>query len=197
MRLLLATTGLILCPTFASAQIAPKFTHADTLRGSNTAERAWWDAAFYDLHVSVSPADSTIKGYNAITYRVVSRPKSMQIDLQVPMVIDSVVEGGRKLAVRRDSNAFFVPAGARLAVGGTSTVTVYYHGRPQVATNPPWVGAFQWTADSLGNRWFNTSNEGLGASVWWPNKDYLADEPDSQRIAITVPDPSFNVSNGR
>jgi aminopeptidase N len=76
-------------------------------------------------------------------------------------------------------------------------VTVYYHGAPVAARRPPWDGGFIWVADSLGRPWFATANEGLGASVWWPNKDYLADEPDSQRIAITVPDPLRNISNGR
>jgi aminopeptidase N len=33
--------------------------------------------------------------------------------------------------------------------------------------------------------------------VWWPNKDTQADEPDSQRVAITVPDSIVDVSNGR
>ena len=62
---------------------------------------------------------------------------------------------------------------------------------------PPWDGGYIWQQDSLGRRWIATANEGLGASVWWPNKDYLADEPDSQRIAITVPDSMIDVSNGR
>jgi aminopeptidase N len=42
-----------------------------------------------------------------------------------------------------------------------------------------------------------TANQGLGASVWWPTKDLQSAEPDSQRIAITVPDPYVDVSNGR
>ena len=37
----------------------------------------------------------------------------------------------------------------------------------------------------------------LGASVWWPNKDTQADEPDSQRVALTVPDSLQAVANGR
>ncbi|HVM42427.1 MAG TPA: M1 family metallopeptidase, partial [Gemmatimonadales bacterium] len=45
--------------------------------------------------------------------------------------------------------------------------------------------------------WVATTCEGLGASVWWPLKDWLGDEPDSQRIAITVPDSMTDVSNGR
>ncbi|HEY2825904.1 MAG TPA: M1 family metallopeptidase [Gemmatimonadales bacterium] len=200
MRLATLLAAVTLHAGLLAAQGPLTFTHADTLRGSNTPGRSWWDATFYDLHVRVDPADSTISGWNVITYRVVTPralARDMQIDLQMPLVIDSVIEGAKHLAVRRDSNAFFVNAGATLKSGESGTVAVYYHGRPRVATNPPWGGGFQWTVDSLGNRWFNTTNEGLGASVWWPNKDYLADEPDSQRIAITVPDPTFNVSNGR
>jgi aminopeptidase N len=37
----------------------------------------------------------------------------------------------------------------------------------------------------------------MGASAWWPSKDTQAEEPDSQRIALTVPKPMINVSNGR
>jgi aminopeptidase N len=54
-----------------------------------------------------------------------------------------------------------------------------------------------WTRDSLGNCWIATACQGVGASIWWPDKDIQADEPDSQRIAITVPDTLVDVSNGR
>ena len=176
---------------------APVFTHADTLRGSNGPARAWWDATFYDLHVTVDPADSSISGYNGITYRVVAPRQEMQIDLQEPLVVDSMLQNRQALRYRRDGNAFFVTLEAPQRAGASNTVTVYYHGKPRAAIRPPWDGGFIWQHDSLGHRWVATANEGLGASVWWPNKDYLADEPDSQRIAITVPDPMIDVSNGR
>lgn len=180
----------------ASAQEKTRFSHADTLRGTNSPQRSWWDVAFYDLHVSVRPADSTITGYNVITYRVLRPATEMQIDLQMPLVADSMMQDGKSLAFRRDSNAFFVtvPPAAR---GSTQSVSVYYHGRPRVARRPPWDGGFGWGVDSLDRPYFSTTNEGLGASVWWPTKDIASDEPDSQRIAITVPDPSIDVSNGR
>src|SRR4051794_7825844 len=74
--LLLASSGL-------HAQRAAKvFTHADTLRGSNGPGRDWWDAEFYDLHVAVSPKDSSVRGHNVITYRVLKPANEMQIDLQ-------------------------------------------------------------------------------------------------------------------
>jgi aminopeptidase N len=202
-RSLFGLAAAILCavaPASARAQrgSSNSFTHADTLRGTITPERAWWDVTFYDLHVTISPADSSIRGWNGITYRVVSaaRPE-LQIDLQVPLVMDSVVQNGHPLTYRRDGNAFFVTAATPEPVGSDQTVTAYYHGRPRVAQRPPWDGGFIWARDSLGHPWIATANQGLGASVWWPNKDTQADEPDSQRIAITVPDSMMDVSNGR
>jgi aminopeptidase N len=191
-----AFSALLLSAAVAGAQAPKTFSRADTLRGSDGPARSWWDVEFYDLHVAVSPSDSTIRGWNAISYRVVKPGRELQVDLQVPMRIDSVLQSGRKLAFRRDSNAYFVTSLASV-VGNRSRVTVYYHGKPRAAVNPPWDGGFIWRRDSVGNRFVATANQGLGASVWWPNKDYGAEEPDSQRIAITVPDSLVNVSNGR
>ena len=91
-----------------AAQDSPRFTHADTLRGSNGPARAWWKTTFYDLHVRVNPADSSISGYNGIVYRVLHPKQEMQIDLQPPMIVDSMVQDGRNVTYRRDGNAFFV-----------------------------------------------------------------------------------------
>ena len=192
-----ALVSLIL-PAAAGAQDTTHFTHADTLRGDiNAPGRAWWDAEFYDLHVAVNPADSSVSGWNAITYRVVSAPREMQLDLREPIAIDSVVQDGRHVAARRDSNAFFVRLPDAGRVGGRGTVTVYFHGRPRVAHHAPWDGGVVWTRDSLGNTYVASAVEGFGASGWWPLKDTEADEPDSQRVAITIPDPIIDVSNGR
>jgi aminopeptidase N len=175
----------------------PAFTHADTLRGSITAERAWWDVTFYDLHVALDPADSTLRGWNAVTYRVTRRPREMQIDLQAPLIVDSMVQDGRRLRFRRDGNAYFVRTGSEQTVGTARTLTVYYHGKPRVAKNPPWDGGLIWSRGPDGDTWISTACQGLGASVWWPNKDTQADEPDSQRVALTVPDSLRAVANGR
>ncbi|HEU0053903.1 MAG TPA: M1 family metallopeptidase [Longimicrobium sp.] len=195
---LLACLLAVLPLASAAAQDEPPLTRADTLRGSITPERAWWDVAFYDLHVRINPADSSISGHNGITYRVTGPAREMQIDLQTPLVVDSMLQDGRRLTYRRDGNAFFVtlPTAAQRQ-GSLKTVTVHYHGRPRVAEHAPWDGGFVWTRDSLGNAWVATAVQGLGASAWWPNKDHQSDEPDSQRVAITVPDPMVDVSNGR
>ena len=194
-RVVLVT--VLTLPVQLTAQRVRPFTHADTLRGSNGPARAWWKTTFYDLHVRVNPTDSSITGYNGIVYRVLNANQEMQIDLQPPLVVDSMLQDARHLTYRRDGNAFFVSLTKPQRAGDRNEVIVYYHGKPVAAKRPPWDGGFIWQHDSLGNRWVSTANEGLGASVWWPNKDLLSEEPDSQRIAITVPDPMVDVSNGR
>ena len=112
MRISLAALTLVASLTLPlAAQQAPLrrvFTHADTLHGSNTPERAWWEARFYDLHVAVHPTDSSVVGWNGITYQVLAPAKQMQIDLQVPMTMDSAVQDGRRLNYRRDGKAYFL-----------------------------------------------------------------------------------------
>ena len=145
---LIVVAVLLSAPRLSLAQATPAkpvFTHADTIRGSNTPERAWWDAAFYDLHVKVNPADSSIAGYNAITYRVLKPAKEMQIDLQLPLVVDSIVQDGLELSARRDGNAFFVRLISPQRVAATkpfpSTITAGRRSRPRAVGRRLRVGA--------------------------------------------------------
>jgi aminopeptidase N len=200
MRPALLACCLALTPvTVTAAQERQVFTRADTLRGSNTPQRAWWDVTFYDLQATIIPSDSAVHGSNGITYRVLAPAQDMQIDLQAPLDIDSVVQDGQRLAFRRDGNAFFVTLGTPQRIGEQRTLMVFYHGAYRAAggTEAAAAGPFIWAVDSLGAPWVATTDEEIGASAWWPLKDDQADEPDSQRIAITVPDPMIDVSNGR
>src|SRR5690349_13484656 len=143
MRTSLLAACLLALPAAASAQQpAPKaFTHADTLRGGlDTPGRGWWDLAFYDLHVAISPADSSIRGWNAISWRAVARGRELQVDLMTPLEVDSVTQRGHTIPFRRDGNAFFVAPTAGREVGEQGTITVYYHGKPRPAVRPPWDG---------------------------------------------------------
>lgn len=174
-------------------------TQADTLRGSISPERAWWQVVYYDLNVTVVPEDSSISGYNDITYRVIGEPRQLQIDLQQPLLIDRITQDGEKLSYQRigKSSAYFVDVPENLAADSLYTLSVHYRGDPKIAESPPWDGGFVWAEDSHGKPWIATANQGLGASIWWPNKDHQTAEPDSMSIHITVPDPIVNVSNGR
>src|ERR1041384_1463516 len=120
----LALLVLSALPSLALAQRPAKvYTHADSVRGGNGPGRAWWDATFYDLHVSVNPADSSVRGYNAITYRVIKPSGIMQIDLQMPLEADSIVQNGEYLTAHRDGNALFVPLQMQQRTGAKNTIT--------------------------------------------------------------------------
>ncbi|SMC87162.1 M1 family metallopeptidase [Cellulophaga tyrosinoxydans] len=173
------------------------FTEQDTLRGSITPERSWWDLNFYNLNVEVKPDTKFISGNNTIRYTVLEESQTMQIDLQPPLVIEKVVQDGELLEVHSKTNAHFITLKKRQEKGSANEVTVYYSGHPKEARNAPWDGGFSWKKDSNNKDFIATSCQGLGASVWWPNKDHMYDEVDSMAINITVPKGLINVSNGR
>ncbi|MGF6848529.1 aminopeptidase N [Chitinophaga sp. W3I9] len=176
---------------------AQQFSRADTLRGSITPQRAWWDVTSYDLHVQVNPDDSTFSGFNTITYEVLKTDSVMQIDLQIPMVIDSVVQDKKPLTFTRDGNAWFIKMTIPQVKDKSKKITVYYSGKPRKALKAPWDGGVVWSTDDKGRPWIATACQGLGASIWWPNKDTQSDEPEDMTISVTVPADLTDVSNGR
>ena len=173
------------------------FTRQDSLRGSITKERAWWDVKNYHLDIKVNPVDSTITGSNTIGYKVLQEYKLMQIDLQNPMEIYKVIQDGKELKYKREGNAFFIELIAPQRTGTTKELTVFYGGKPKVAINPPWDGGISWEKDSNRKLFIASSCQGLGASVWWPNKDHMYDEVENMRISINAPKNLIAVSNGR
>lgn len=179
-----------------------KYTRADTLRGSIGPERVWWDIKYYDLHVTPNLSNKTINGYVDISYLVLQKNQTMQIDLQQPLAIDSAFDFDKKksigLTFEREGNVYWIHFPNKPKIGAEKTIRLYYQGRPQEAKNPPWDGGVTWSKDSLGNPIISTSCQGLGASIWWPCKDHQSDEPDNgARVSITTPDSLMDVSNGR
>lgn len=173
------------------------YTHDDTLRGSITKERAWWDLQFYHLNVKINPTDSTIGGSVTVRYKVLQPNQILQIDLQRPLTISKITQDGQELTFRRDGDAFFVNLAKKQAPQAQESIVVYYGGRPRIAKRAPWDGGFSWKRDKNGQPFVATSCQGLGASVWWPCKDHMYDEPDSMAISVTVPKPLMDISNGR
>ncbi len=194
------------------ASFAQPFTHADTLRGSNGPARSWWNVIKYDLHVNFSPKDSTIAGYNEITYKVLNNNHVMQIDLQDPLILDSVLvrcspstvnfsnikhtQGWIKVdTIIQNGNAWVLKSPS---LKYATVLKAYYHGRPRIAVKPPWDGGVVWNKDKWGREWIAVACQGLGASVWYPCKDYQGDEPDNgATMTFSAPSDLVTVSNGR
>ncbi|GAA3581258.1 M1 family metallopeptidase [Snuella lapsa] len=173
------------------------FTRQDTLRGTITPERAWWDLTYYHLNVKVEPDTKFISGSNTIQYKVIDNQKELQIDLQPPLKITKVLYEGEVLQVRNDGNAHFVKLNTIQDIGSVQTIEVFYEGYPKEAIRAPWDGGFSWKKDNNGNDFVATSCQGLGASVWWPCKDHMYDEVDSMLISVNAPKDLMDVSNGR
>ena len=172
-------------------------TRQDTLRGSITEERSWWDLTYYHLDIKVLPEKKFISGSNTVGYKVLENKKLMQIDLQQPMLITSITSRGKKLKFYRDGNAYFIKMNKRQKVGEVNYIKINYQGIPKEAIRAPWDGGLSWDKDQNGNHFIATSCQGLGASVWWPNKDHMYDEVDSMLISVNVPKNLKNISNGR
>ncbi|MBK6379575.1 MAG: M1 family metallopeptidase [Chitinophagaceae bacterium] len=197
---------------FTSSEAQPlkpmqAFTHADTLRGTYGPTRDWWDVTKYDLHVKFNLKDSSISGYNIIDFEVLKNGTTIQIDLQEPMILDSIkVIATRSTAntgnipFTQDGNAYFIQPISWMKNGEMKKknyIYVYYHGKPRIAIRPPWDGGLIMQKDKNNNPFVSLACQGLGASVWYPCKDHQADEPDSAEMHITIPDSLICVGNGR
>lgn len=208
---------LVSCFLYSSCLAQPlnpkeKFTRQDTLRGTITPERAWWDVMHYNIQVAPDFNTKTIKGWNQLSFDVLTggKNKKMQIDLQKPMVIDSIVFNKQKIKhFKRNGNVYIIDFGNTNFITAKTpyqknipatfySITIYFHGKPVEAVRPPWEGGWIWSKDAKGRPWMTVACQGTGASVWYPCKDHQSDEPDrGALIQVRVPDTLVAVSNGR
>ncbi len=177
------------------------FTHADTVRGSNGMYRQKWDVLHYDITVEPDYNNKTIVGKNTMQFYD-NGAQLMQIDLQEPMILDSVMDKGIPYKFRREGNVYWLEYRDSSAIykiiAGIRSLTFYFHGKPREAIRPPWDGGWIWKSDKNNNPWMTVACQGLGASVWYPCKDIQSDKPDSgATLNMIVPDSLVAIGNGR
>ena len=179
-------------------QESGKVTHQEKLRGSITAERVWWDLTHYHLEIKVDPETKIFSGKNTMTYQVLAKGERLQIELQAPMKLEKVLQNGKKLNVEQDGYSYFITPTSEHQIGSKHKLTMYFSGQPVTAKRAPWDGGITWEKDSNGLDFIATSNQGIGSSIWWPNKDHPSDEPNyGVLISVEVPEHLVDVSNGR
>jgi aminopeptidase N len=181
------------------------FTRADTLRGSITPERSWWDVLRYDVEVTPDYNKRSIAGKTTIHYKIVQENHTdyMQVDLQQPMRIDTIYYDN-KLYINypgkpytNEGNVWHIPL-PKAPVNSNHSLTIVYGGVPRPALNAPWDGGWIWTKDEMGRPWITVACQGLGASVWYPCKDHQSDEPDNgASLTINIPDTLVAVAGGK
>jgi len=196
--LIICALGLI--SFSANAQLGTnreKFTRADSLRGNLTPLRTCYDINYYHLDVKFDIDNKFISGSNLFKFTATEDFTKLQFDLFSNLKVEKVVYKGKELPYTREFNAVFVTFPKTITKGSKDEFRVFYSGNPTVAKRAPWDGGIVFSKDSLGNPWVATACQGIGASIWWPNKDHQADEVDSALISISVPTGLTDASNGR
>jgi len=194
---LLFASGLVFGQFFEKGKT---FTKQDTLKGSDTAFRNFWDVKKYDLSVEPDFAAKSIKGNNTISFEITKDVKNptFQVDLQQPMKADKVEASFPIAEYKQDGDFIWIKSDKTFKKGEKYTITVSYSGNPRIARNAPWDGGWVFTKDEKGNPWMSVADEGIGASIWLPTKDIWSDEPENGVVMkIITPKDLVGVGNGR
>ena len=198
----LASTLLIVCLVGMNALYGQKpyysdytFSEKDTLRGMLRPERTAYDVHYYQLLLDLDLEQRSIDGSVDMHFTATDTFSRLQIDLFENMQIDEIRFAGKTCTYERVFDAVFIDLPPQ-EIGQKGIIQISYHGRPVVARRAPWDGGFVFQTDLNGKPWVGVACEGDGASLWWPNKDHLSDEPDSMLIQVIIPENLFCVANG-
>jgi aminopeptidase N len=186
----------------------PLVNETDVLRGSLNENRDWFDIKRYVIDVTPNYDSKSIVGVVSWKAIAVKPSKQIQIDLQTPLVIDSVLLmpninenlNSVRLQFTRSNNIALAQIEKQIPKGQAFGLTIFYHGVPKEATRPPWDGGWIWKKDTNGQPWMSVACQGLGASVWYPCKDHQSDEPEEgAQLTIQVPKSQnlIAIGNGR
>jgi aminopeptidase N len=187
--------SLLCLITFVAAQTPQRtITRADILRGGYGPYRANNDLLSYDLDVRVDPERKFIRGKNTIRFKMLKDDTRIQLDLYANMNIDKILLGSTQLKYEREFNAVFVDFPRTLKRNSVYSIDFYYSGNP---TETGRFGGIAFRKDPAGRPWINTACQGVGASVWWPNKDQQRDEVENMRLSVECPSSLVDVSNGQ
>jgi aminopeptidase N len=181
--------------TWVAAQAPPRaVTRADILRGAYGPFRANNDLLSYDLDIRVDPEKKFISGLNTIRFRMLKDDTRIQLDLFADLKVDKILLGQTELKYEREANAVFVDFPRTLRKNSVVAIDFHYSGNPAQTGR---FGGIAFRKDASGHPWINTACQGIGASVWWPNKDQQRDEVENMRLGVSIPNDLVDVSNGQ
>lgn len=189
---------LLILPSIIYGQnISHSYTKIDTLIGSNTEYRDWWDVKKYILTVEPDITSKSLQGTNEIIFnsKVVG---TMQLDLQEPMQIDKIfADNNTELSFTKDGDIYLIDLKGHIKnYSSNNKIIIKFSGKPKLANNPPWDGGWIFTNDNDNNPWVTVACEGIGASVWFPCKEYLGDKIDGG-MELSIITNQKGVGNGK
>ena len=190
----------ILFLLISTVAMAQPFTRMDSLKGSDTVFRNFWDVKKYELTVEVNADRKFICGKNKISFEITKDIQTpvFQIDLQQPMQFKPDDSDYMKFTFERDGDFIWVKSKKPYRKGDRDYFTLHYSGHPVIAKNAPWEGGWVFSEDKNRNPFISVAQESIGTSVWLPVKDIWNDEPDEGLIMqITTPKHLTGIGNGK
>lgn len=190
----------ILFLLISAVAMAQPFTRMDSLKGSDTVFRNFWDVKKYELTVEVNADRKFICGKNKISFEIIKDIQNpvFQIDLQQPMQFKPDDSDYTKFTFERDGDFIWVKSKKPYRKGDRDYFTLHYSGHPVIAKNAPWEGGWVFSEDKNRNPFISVAQESIGTSVWLPVKDIWNDEPDEGIIMqITTPKHLTGIGNGK
>ncbi len=187
----------------------PEKTEALNLLGNQESRfRTCYDVIDYNLHFTFAKMedDSPITGTTVITAIALEDCDTIQIDLHANMEIlklGQITNGSRKNESTVDATYFRIADAVFVILPKPAVqslefiIVVDYKGIPPTAKRAPWRGGFVRKKDDTDNALWGVACQSEGASMWWPCKDVVNDEPLSATIGIRVPSGLTAVSNGQ
>ena len=197
LTLLACTEGKSNARPHGSQTDTPELTRNNYLMGFLNEYRSIYDVTYYDINIDFDIQQKSIDGFVTIKAKSLADIDTLQVDLAKNLNITKIIHQDSSVEYSREEDAVMVFFNQTIGKDQFFDFTVHYNGIPQSADNPPWSGGFTWSKDKNDRDWVAVSCEGEGARIWWPNKDHIAEEPDSVRMAFTVPSDLMSIANGR
>jgi hypothetical protein len=145
-----------------------------------------YDVGHYDLGLHYDPGTGVLRGKATIRARAKMKLSRFDLDF-VGLSIDKLRVDGERATWSRDGQELRISPKRRLHKHERFTVTVRYHGVPQILDGGP---GFIATDDG-----FDVAGEPHGAAGWFPVNDHPTDKA-SYTFRVTVPSGLQVVANG-
>ena len=151
------------------------------------------DIKYYKLDLKVTYQPNYLSGSVTVKAAPAHNPlNSFFLDLQDPMLVDSVISGTDKLQFSHADAKLNITLDKNYNPGETFEIKIYYQGIPGASG----FGSFEFQIHGNNEPAIWTLSEPYGASDWFPCKDTPADKADSSDVWITVDKNLYGVSNG-
>jgi len=154
-----------------------------------TANQQQYDAHWYDLNLTFTPASSSLSGTVRMKASVVGGPISTaDLDFAANLIVDAVSVAGAAATYSRAGAVLTVNLDRAYGDGELFDLSVTYHGVP--------TGGYFGFQIVNSRQLIWSLSEAYGARTWWPCKDAPEDKADSVDVHFTMPSALIAASNG-